>query len=266
MTKRQKFVLGSVLLATGFFAIQFLDFSYRYSSIGGFILFSLLVSFFAKEGLGRNATLLTLVLPVFFAAGTQLFYLGLENSGFFTSLSPTLRLGLRLILVTAYTLGAYALFLTSNIYTVAAARTIQLLRAAHAVGFLLTLVVAFFIFNAIFSLRLDFWVNGLVAVLASTPLFLQGFWSIDLEHTVSKNVLYTSIGLSLLVGQMAAMLSFWPITVVVGSLAVTTVLYAGLGLGQANLQQRLFEKTIREYLIVGAVVFATMFLTASWGG
>lgn len=267
MTKRQKFVLGSILLAVGFFSIQFLDFSYRYSAIAGFVVFSLLVSLWAlKEGLGKNATLLTLVLPVFFAAGTQLFYLGLENSGFFTSLSLTLKLILRLLLVFAYTIGAYALFLTSNIYTVAAARTIQLLRAAHAVGFLLTLVASFFIFNAIFSLRLDFWVNGLLALITAIPLFLQGLWSIDLEQSISKPVLYISLGLALVVGQMALILSFWPITVVVGSLAVTTVLYVGLGLGQVTLQQRFFEKTIREYLIVGAIVFATMFLTARWGG
>lgn len=267
MTKRQKFVLSSIILALGFFLVQFIDFSWRYPAIAIFAIFSFALSAWAlKEGIGKNATLLTLVMPVFFTAGMQLFYLGLENSGFFSSLPVYFKISIRVLLLTIYMIGAYALFLTSNIYTVAASRTIQLLRAAHAVGFLLTLVAAFLIFNSIYSLRLDFWINGLAVLLVAFPLFLQGLWSIELDQKISGQVLFLSVALTVIVGQIASVLSFWPITVTVSSLVVTTVVYVGLGLGQVMLQQRLFEKTIKEYLLVGLVVFVTMFITARWGG
>lgn len=267
MTKRQKFVISSLLLALGFFLIQFVAFEYQYWTITGLVIFALLLCYWAlREGLAKNASLLTLVLPVFFTAGTQLFYLGLENSVFFSTLPEFLRMITRILLVIVYTLGIYALLLTSNIYTVAQARTIQLLRSAHAVGFVMTLLTGFFLFNAIFSFRLDFWVNGITASLVSFPLMLQGLWSIDLEERISKELFYDSVGIALIVGQIATILSFWPITVTVASLALTTVVYVGLGLGQAKLQQRLFGKTIREYLLFGVMIFVIMFITARWGG
>lgn len=265
MTKRQKFVLSSVFLGVGFFIIQYIDFDYRYLSVGILTLASMAVCLWAlKDGLGKNATLLTLILPVFFTAGSELFFLGLSDSPFFLSLYEVIKHTIRILLVLIYVIGVYALFLTSNIYNVATARTIQLLRAAHAVGFVLTLVTIFFLFNTILSLRLDFWLNGFLMGLLSVPLLMQSFWSIQLEHKISLEVLYLAMCVSLVTFEFATILSFWPLTVAVGSLALTTVSYVGLGLGQAKLQQRLFERTIREYLILGLFVFAIMFFTARW--
>lgn len=256
MTKRQKFVISSFLLALGFFLTQYVDLSWKYQAIVGLSFFSLVLSLWSLGGgVGKNATLLTLVLPAFFTSGVGLFYF----------LLPATMIT-RIPILILYAVGIYALLLTANIYTVSTARTIALLRAAHAVGFLLTLLTAFLLFDTISSLRLDFWANGPGAFLIAFPLFLQGFWSIELEHKVSREVLYLALGFAVVLGEMATVLSFWPITVPVGSLALTTVLYIGLGLGQAKLQQRLFAKTVREYLLVGAAVFITMFLTAKWGG
>ncbi|MAG59329.1 hypothetical protein CMO96_00880 [Candidatus Woesebacteria bacterium] len=256
MTKRQKFVISSLLLVSGFFLIQFVDFDLRYQAIAGLTALSLVLTFWAlREELGKDATLLALILPSFFTAGVGLFWFLLPTTLF-----------IRIPILILYALGVYALFLTSNIYTVATDRTIALLRAAHAVGFLLTLVASFLLFDTVLSLRADFWVNGISAALISLPLLLQGFWSTELERSLSREVIYLSAGLALIVGQFATILSFWPVTVPVGALALTTVLYVGLGLGQAKLQQRLFDKTIRQYLLVGLIVFVTMFLTARWGG
>src|SRR3989344_6686877 len=258
MTKRQKFVLTSLVLAFGFFLVQFVGFDFRYPAIAGLTLASLGLCYWAlKEGLKKDATLLTLILPTFFTAGVGLFYFLLDTSGIFAILA-------RVPVLIIYALGIYALLLTSNIYTVATVRTIQLLRAAHAVGFLLTLVSAFLLFDTIFSLRLDFWVNSISMGLISYPLFLQGLCGIELEGKVSAEIKYISAGLALVLGQIGAILSFWPITVPVASLALTTVVYVGLGLGQAKLQQRLFSKTIKEYFFVVMAVFITMFLTAKW--
>ena len=175
-------------------------------------------------------------------------------------------MGIRGLFILGYAVGFYALLLTGNIYNVATARTIQLLRAAHAVGFVLSLATCFFLFNWLLSLKLDFYVNTIGMGIIAIPLFSQGFWSIELEHRLSREVLYLTASLGLIVAEFAAVLSFWPITVPVGSLALTSIVYIGLGLGQAKLQQRLFETTVREYLVVGLLVFSAMFLTARWGG
>lgn len=259
MTKRQKFVISSMVLVLGFLFIQFLDFNYRYYSIASLSLLSLLLTVWAiKDSLGLNATLLSVILPVFFTAAVGLFYF---------LVPPNIpQFIVTFIILALYSLGIYALFLTANIYTVAAARTIALLRAAHAVGFLLTLLTSFFLFDTLLSFKADFWVNGVFAFVISLALFLQGFWSIDLEHKMRSVILYLSLALALIVGEFASVLSFWPVTVPVGSLALTTVMYVGLGLGQAKLQQRLFVRTVKEYFLVGAVVFLTMYLTAKWGG
>lgn len=267
LTKRQKFVAASLFLALISFFVQYVEVDTRYLAIAGLALLTLFISAWAlKDGLGKSATLLTLVLPIFFTAATQLFYLGFESSNFYLSLLEFFAQGIRGLFVAGYAIGLYALLLTGNIYNVATARTIQLLRAAHAVGFVLSLVTCFFLFNWLLSLRLDFYINTIGMAVIAIPLFSQGFWSIELEHRLSREVLYLTTSLGLIVAEFAAVLSFWPITVPVGSLALTSVVYIGLGLGQAKLQQRLFEKTTREYLIVGLLVFSAMFFTARWGG
>lgn len=267
LTKRQKFVVSSLALGIGAFLVQNTEVDYRYFAIAGLSLIAGFMSAWAlKDGLGKSATLLTLVLPVFFTAGTELFYLGFESSSFYLSVLPVLQTVIKVFSLLAYVVCIYALLLTGNIYNVATARTIQLLRAAHAVGFVLSLVVLFFLFNWLLSLRLDFWLNAAGMGALSLPVFLQGFWSIELEHKLGEEVLLMSVALGLVIAEFGALLSFWPITVPVGSLALTSVVYIGLGLGQAKLQQRLFEKTVREYLAVGVLVFAAMFLTARWGG
>lgn len=260
MTKRQKFVISSLVLALGFLLVQFfVETSFRYHAIAGLTLVAPVLCLWSLSGwLGRDARLLVLVLPAFFTAGVGLFYF---------LVPPTIpQYVVVSVVLLLYAVGIYALLLTSNIYTVAAARTIALLRAAHAVGFLLTLLTAFLLFDTLLSLRSNFLINGVAAFILSLPLFLQGLWSIDLEPNLREEVLYPALALAAITGETAVVLSFWPVTVTVGSLALTTLVYIGLGLGQAKLQQRLFAKTVREYFVVGAIVFLTMFLTARWGG
>ncbi len=66
-------------------------------------------------------------------------------------------------------------------------------------------------------------------------------------------------------GEVALGLAFLPVTVVVGSLFMTVAMYMLLGLGQAKLESRLFSQTVREYLVVGTLVFIGMFLATHWG-
>jgi len=149
----------------------------------------------------------------------------------------------------------YALLLTENIFNVAAMRTIQLLRAAHAVGFLLTLLVAFFLWDTIFSFKLAGWWNGLFVLVTGWPLIFQALWSVNLELNITKKLLNYSFVLSWSLMCLAVMISFWQITIAVASLFLVSGLYVGLGLMQHALSGRLFKETIKEYLGVGLIVF-----------
>ncbi len=160
----------------------------------------------------------------------------------------------------------YSLLLTENIFSVSAVRTIALARAAGAVGFLLTLVTGFFLYNATWSFRLPFYWNGLLTLLITLGLSLQRLWAAKLEEKIDAHVIIASIVISLSVAETAMVLSFWPLSVAVGSLVLTTMLYVLLGLYQQELLKRLFKKTIWEYVSVGLVVLAIVIVTTKWGG
>lgn len=256
MTKRQTFILVSLVLSLGFFGINLLEDRYRFFVIGGLTLSTLLLFIFSlREGLGLDATLLTLILPTLFTLGVGMFWFLLPTSIF-----------ARLPIVFLYGIGIYALLLISNIYTVSAVRTIALARAARGVGFVLSLLTSFLLFDAILSVRgnLLFVITTTVAV--SFLIFFQGLWTSILEHKLDKNLIKYSLILSLIIVEIAIELFFWPVTVVVGSLFLTVSIYSLLGLGQASLEGKLFSKTARDYLTVGLFVFIAMFFATHWGG
>jgi hypothetical protein len=256
MTKRKKFIITSGVLSLGFFLLQFLKDQNKFIAVGVLALLTLILFFWSlREGLGKDMTLLSLVLPFLFTLGVGTFWFLLPVNVF-----------TRLPIVALYMAGVYVLCLTSNIYTVAAIRTIALLRAARGVGFVLTLVVSFLIFDAILSLKLMPWFTAPLVGLSSFFLFAQGLWVISLEKEFSKNLFLTSLLFGLVMGEVAISLFFWPATVVVGSLFLTVSVYMLLGLGQAKLEERLFPSTVREYLIVGILVFIGMFFATRWGG
>ena len=64
--------------------------------------------------------------------------------------------------------------------------------------------------------------------------------------------------------QFATILFFWPVCVVVGFLFFTVTSYILLGLGQAELDDRLFSQTVWEYVATGFAVFVGMVLVTHW--
>lgn len=248
--------MSSVLLSLGFIGINFLDNQYRYYSIAGLSLVTLILFYWSlREGLGRNATLLTLILPSLFTLGVGLFWFLLPATLF-----------TRIPVIALYGLGLYFLALTANIFTVSAIRTIALARAARGVGFVLTLLTAFLLFDAILSLRTDVLVSSSLIFISSLLLFIQGLWVSLLDRKISfKSILYSVI-LSTGVVQVGILLYFWPVSVAVGSLFLTVAVYTLLGMGQAQLEDRLFARTIREYLLIGSIVFIAITAVTHWSG
>lgn len=253
--KRKKFFITAFLLSIGLLSIQIFGIDWRYLAI---VLLGVATYFLAawslSEGLNGIEWLTVLILPVLFTIGVGLFYF----------LTPVLWLA-RLPLIFLYGIGLYSLLLTENIFSVAAIRTIQLLRSAHAVSFLLTLTASFFLYNVIFSFREGPLFNFLLTFLVSLPLFIQGFWCVNLEEKLTKKVWLYSLASSLVLGEIALAFSFWPVTVAVGSLSLTTALYILLGLIQHHLSEKLFRRTINEYIGVGIAVLIIIFITTRWG-
>lgn len=255
LTKRQKFILSALVLGGGLLAIQVANIGWRYQAIGALTLLTLILTVWSlRPGLDGVEWLTVLTLPVFFTAGVGLFYF----------LLPSVWVT-RLPVALVYVVGMYVLLLTANIYSVATIRTIQLLRSAHAVGFLLTLVTAFFLYDTVLSFRLDPWFNFLLIGCVSFPLLLSGLWSIKLEERISGRVWLFAGLLALLLAQLALSLSFWPLTVASGSLFLVTGMYIVLGLAQLELSEKLFRPTINEYLAVGVAVVVIMLVTTRWG-
>lgn len=277
MSKRQRFVLASIILSVGLLITRTVPFDYTYIAIFGLGLATFFVSLWSlAEGLAVSrwpVRLVVVALPTLFVSGAAFFALFLppaitEILGFSISLESGRFLAgvFKIILFVLFGVGVYALFLTENVFSVAAIRTIQLLRAAHAVGFLLSLLTGFFFYQAIFSFRLSFWINFLLVLIISFPIILQGLWSVVLEERPSRRTAVTSFWLALLLGETALILSFWPVTVAMAALFLTTALYVFLGLVREYFAERLFRRTAYEYIGVGIVVLLAMILTAPWGG
>lgn len=255
LTKRRKFILSSFLLTAGLCFIQFGEIANRYGAIALLSLLTIPFTLWSiKEALKGPIWLMSWILPLFFTAGVGLFYFLLPGS-ILTAIP----------IVVVYFLGMYAILLSENIFAVAAIRTIQLFRSASAVAFLLTLFTAFLVYDTIFSFRLPFYFNGLLVFLTSFFLFLHGIWQVNLEETISSKVLLYSLFLSLGMGELAIVLSFWPTAITLGSLFLTSLVYVSLGTVQAKLSERLFRRTVKEYLTVGLIVLIILLSYTSWG-
>lgn len=255
MSKRGRFIITSIILSLGLLGIQYIDSLYKFYAMFGLIFLTVILFIYSlREGLEKNMTLTTLLLPALFTLGVGLFWF-LLPANLFT----------RIPIVIFFASGIYVLCLTMNIYSVSAFKNIALLRAARGVGFVLTLLTSFFLFDTILSLRQPIYATLPLYFICTFLLFFQGFWSIDLKKNLTANLLIITLISSLVLTELSILLFFWPTTVVVGSLFLTSGVYLLLGLGQAKLEERLFPTTLREYFTLGIIVFIGMFFATHWG-
>lgn len=256
ISKRLRFIVSSILLSMGFVAIQLFEGSFKFPAISILVVLTGILSMWSfYESLGKNMIWISLILPVLFTLSIGLFWFLLPSS-----------LYTRIPIVIFFAVGIYVLFSTMNIYTVSSQlRTIALVRAARGVGFVLTLVTSFLIFDAILSIKQIVYINFGLVYISLFLMFLQGFWAIDLEKNFNAKIFTMSLVSSLIMSELVVLIFFWPVTVVVGSLFLTSGVYMLLGLGQAKLEERLFSATVREYLMVGLIVLIGMFFATRWG-
>lgn len=255
LTKRQEFVVLCLILTAGLILTQLIP-EYRYQMT---VVLSVLTYLGSAVVLRRDlkgiefVTLLTL--PTLFTAAVTLFYF----------LLPT-RWITRIPIASLYILGMYALLLTENIYNVAAERSIALLRAAHTVGFLLTLITYFLLLSTVFALREHALFTTVMVMLISAPLVFQILWAIELSEKASSRLYHLTLALTVLFTQFAWVLSFWPVKTTIKALLITTIFYSVTGLAQQFLVERMYKKTVIEFASVSIIVGIIFVITTNWYG
>lgn len=255
LSKRQEFVIITLFLTVFLIITQNLTSAYRFVFIIVLSLLSYgLCALGLREDLRKIEWLTLLILPTVYTISLGVFYFLLP-----------VRWLTRIPFAILYGVGMYAILLVENIYNVAVNRSIQLLRVAHAVGFLISLVTVFLLINTIFTFHLRAALNfGLIFVIIF-PLSLQALWAIKLtEESIGWDVFRLALFFSLLIAQAAFFISFWPLKPVLSSLFLSTSFYCLVGLGQQYLAKRLFRKNLMEFLQVFVIIFILIILTTSY--
>jgi hypothetical protein len=254
MRRREKFVLSAILLSLGLLSVQYISLDWRFVGVLIFSVLAYFVSAWAlSDDLQKIEWITILPLPALYAGAVGAFYFLLPAN-----------LGSRIFNLVLFGVGMYALYLTSNIYSVAKGRTIQLLHAAHAIGLLFTLLTSLLFLNTIFSQHLPFYLNGLLVGLLHFPLIFLFLWSVNLEQRVDKQVTHVSWMFTLFLVELAIIFSFFPFSVWNVSLLIMTFLYIGLGILQSHFQNRLFQNTLNEYSWVAVFLGIVFVLLLPW--
>lgn len=254
ISKRQVFVLSTILLTVILLLTQVVSQDYRYAFVIFLSICTYFVSAYAlREDLNGVEWGTLLVLPALYSAGVALFYFLLP-----------VRWLTRIPVAVIYALGLYALLLTENIFNVAANRTIALLRAAHSVGFLITFVTYLLLAQTIFAFRVGPLPNALFVGLLSFFLIFQSLWVMELTERVSRRVVVITIALTTVLSEFAFMISLWPAQPLMRALFISSLFYSLTGMSQQYVVEKMYKKTVIEFLIVTVVIFIIFLFTSSW--
>lgn len=248
-SKRQRLISAVILLSLGLFVSEYL-----LGKSGIFVVFGLsfltdfllLLALFSD--LQENFSITVFILPFFYSLSFGLFYL-LVPARFLT----------RIFMTTLYGIGLYSLFLSQNIFTVSAIRTIQLLSGARTVSFTISLISYFFLTNVIFSLHSNLFITLALIILETFPMVVQSIWTYTLDNRLLSNLIW-STSLTALISEISIILWFWPSSPTMLALFLTGVFYTVVSLTQAWFERRLFRALLVEYAWVAAVIFGVLIL------
>lgn len=269
MSKRQKFVIVTAILLAGIILSRmglgvFLQWRFRVILMA---LFSWLATVWAirDEDFSGVEWVTLPILPALFSLGSVLAYpllpeiLGSGDSGLLLALL------LKLVFLAMFIIGYYASLLTANIYNVAAIRTIQLLRVAHSIGFLVTVATGLMFFLVISALHMSGMENFLLIFAVTLPLAFQAIWSVGLEAKIGEEVRNFSLLTAVVLAEIGWALSFWPLGVSIFALFLTAILYELVGIIQFHLGEKLNPRIANEFIVVAILIFFLTIFTAQWG-
>lgn len=252
--KRQKFVLGMLILSAILFLTEF-----QFGKLGLVVATFLALAtegilyWAIKDDLKENFSVNVFILPFFYSLAFALFYF----------LVPT-RLLFRLILTSFYAFGLYSLFLSQNIFIVSAIRTIALLSGARIVSFVLTLLSYFFLTNILLTLHLNILLILPILAIYTYPLIYQSLWTYNLQKNPIPMREWAGV-LTLCIVETAAIVWFWPSSPTVIALFLAGFFYTLVGLSHVWFEKKLFRNVMWEYVWVGVIVFFVLLTFTSWG-
>lgn len=193
-----------------------------------------------------------------------LFFVGF---GLFTSILPLNFFG-QLLLGIFFGVICYLMFLIENVFLVAIGyRTVPLYRAAYTTNLIILLVTAFFLFDSLYSFKLNYWLNTLLVFFIGAAVFAYQFFCISIELTddaKDKNSLVYTFIPAWLLAQMTLVFSFWPVGIFKGSIYLVSGIYLLSGLIQADIRDRLFKRTYMTYVYVAAAIILGILFMTSW--
>lgn len=258
ISKRKKLIIATGILILGLFVAFYLTPIPRIVLI---VVLSILADIFLFIALYEDikqtpwqGRIGLFILPLFATLAFGLFYF-LLPARFLTRFLVSILFGVTI----------YALYLSHNIYAVAGIRTIQLLNAARSVGFLLSVLIHFFLTNIIFSLHLIFPLAFALVFLLSFFLSYPVMWSVNLDTRIQKTTMTLTMILALVISELSIALAFWPASPTVAALFISGNFYTFVGLAQAWLERRLFKNTFWEYVGVAIIVFLVLITRTKWG-
>lgn len=255
LNKRQKFVLSVFLLTLGIFASEFFP---GISLIGAGIVLAVLTDIFLflilKEDISGTSFYPLLILPFFYTISFVLFY----------SLLPQ-RLLSRIALTALYAFGLYSLFLTQNIFAVSNIRTINLLRSARIVAFVISIFTLFFFIHVIFSLGLPVFITPFPIFLIVFLISFQSIWSYLLDNTMLKDAIIFSLIIALCMFELSYVVLIWPVNATLYAIFLTGIFYTYLAMIHAWVDKRLFKGVLWEYAWVGILSLLILIIFSDWG-
>lgn len=255
LNKRQKLVLSVLFLSLVFFSIQFLkDTQLFVSTVFLAILTDLVLYLILRKDVRETFFYPILVLPFFYSLSFPFFY----------TLVPD-RLISQIIITSLYAFGLYSLFLTQNIFAVSGIRTINLLRSARIVSFVLTLLVLFFLFNFAFSLRQFYFITPVLTFVVALFMGFESIWSYSLNKLQAKEIAFSALIIAFVIMQLSIVLIMWPVNAAVYSLFLTGIFYTYSGLVNSWLEKRLFKGILWEYVWVGFISVLFLIVFSRWG-
>jgi hypothetical protein len=252
--KRQRFILSSMIL-TGLLSLSTL---LTYSQAQIFLIVIVVAVYFftffsVLEGIDGWEWTMLFLLPIYFTVAYNLFFFLLPG-----------RWITRVPYVVIYAISIYGIMLSSNIFNVGEMKNLQLYKAASSVNFFYLILTFFLVFNLIFSFKLNFIFNFILIFLLSLPLVMQFYWSINPKTGLESQVKRSGVLTALIMGEVAMVFSFIPLTSNILALILTSVFYSIGGLFQAHIEERLFKERIQEFIFVLIFILIMSLFTINW--
>lgn len=260
MPKRFKYFVSAVFSVLGFFMFISLPYESRYFGLMAGIVLVIFCFWFGLGILFEKSfytRMMAILLPLCFFIGFGMFVAFLPYSTA-TAVLASIFFGMIL----------YTLFLVENVFLVAIGfKTVPLYRAAYTVGLIVMLMAAFFLFDSLYSFRLNFIWNTIWVYVISSLLFLYQFWAISIElpdDGKNKNIKAYVFLPALMVAEMALIFSFWPTGIFKGSMYLVSIIYLIYGLIQSEIRDRLFKRVWMMYVWLGAAILLAIVTITKW--